>query len=1665
MKKIASSLLPAIFLGLQPAVFAQDIAPDDATTALTLDAGEPIISNDPANNEDVPGDASYTQPEGPYAPEVPDTGGNYEGPVGVTGIFNGNVATGCSYDPLGHSAHRVIDDIVVPGALGKYPLKMTRYYNSRQQYYAWGAIALSPGWAHEYSWLLWSAGHKVVSPHGNIYDDFCGAPVGVSEGWEQRTDAYNGTWRLADGGKLFFVNGTATYIDDPYGVRTTITYSNGQISRVTEEGGRYLSFFYGPAADPDGTVLLTRVEAHGLGNATVTDWVNYSYTLVSAGVQERNKMMLTRVDYPASNPNNLDDNTHAHYEYRTDNVTETPTTHKEYPLLQRCDDVRYNGPMRTIRYEYNNGGPHGAIKNEKYPGALVSAISPETGVGDTFTETRGDGPTRSFTYSHIHHCQGNECGPCDDTGTNGPDKQQMLLNYTDFQGRTTTLGYDSNWYINSVTDANNHTTTYQRGASPPTGIGQITRIMHPGGAHIDYTYYPEPGALGGHYVQTVTDERGNVTAYNRDGNHRVTSIDYKNSQDQVLAHEEFVYNSFGQVTRHKLKNGKYVHYQYDSHGLLLYKWNPTTNATAQSGDPKTTYTYWTSAAWADRVYQMTLPANVSNQVAFERYEYDRNGAGNACAGRGLVTKITHADTKYQSFGYNQFGNKMWEENELRQRTSYTYDNYNRVLTITKPLSGAETFSYLKPGTASPYLHTTNSVYRHTTRAGIVTTNVYDPNWRKTSTTEVPGTLNLTTHFVYDNVGNLTDVTDPRGKITHHGYDNRDRKTSTTEAYTTTLAATTVWHYNAVGSIFQIDRPDGKIETKGYDALNRVIWHTVPRQVVGGGQVNVTTRIFYNPSGTIQKVRDANGRETNFDYDPSDRKITMRYPGGTQSQSWAYDDTGNLESRTTVGGGTEIQRFEYDNRNRKISMRWDNGADSASYGYDDASRLTNANNPNSAVTRVYDAAGRLTQDQQNVTGLGIKTVSYPLYDDDGNVKQLSAAGVYNYTFGYDAAGRFETISTGGSTKFEYDYDAASNETHRYAYFNGNTIDQVYNRDSLNRMASRVLKRNGATIAGTTEAYTYDHMNRLTQVTRGDLADSFSYYWTGELLSAHYNGQTDLPYSEEQDPDLDTTDTLDPNAGYQPPETTEPEPAPPPDDASPPDLTPDTAPSPDSTPSDTPPAEDPAKGQKTLEDYLGDGKLGPDGPEPDVFTARNVTYTLDKAGNRTSVTDNVNGNATYAPNNLNQYTSVDGSPVTNGPEHEIQTYNTVRYYYINDEHLKQVISGAGTYNLYYDALGRCVKRSLTVNNTTTTTYYIYDGEKPILEYRSGDLSHPAKNVYGKGIDEILMRYDPSFNPDVTYYYQQDHEGSVTHLLNTSGNVIESYSYDAFGAPTIYDTSNPPNVRNASLVSNRFMFTGREYANLFGFYEYRARAYHPGLGRFMSEDPKLFDAGDYNLFRYCHNDPIDHTDPMGEIIDTIADVGFIAYDAYKAITDRANRSEHLTALGLDTAAAFIPGLTGAGAVYRGGKAIARTREVARLAEKTAAEKEGGLVIGKLKDLRGAEGWRNGDHTLNLPDRGSPKQNWKQNSSLYRREERTGKPIRDMSTDANGNLRDNTGFLKAERNLSENRGRTFDPNSRSWTKPPDSTAVEERAILQGAKQAGEKVGNAEHSQNPRLP
>jgi RHS repeat-associated protein len=1130
-----------------------------------------------------------------------------------------------------------------------------------------------------------------------------------------------------------------------------------------------------------------------------------------------------------------------------------------------------------------------------------------------------------------------------------PDKgpQQMLLSYSDFQPQqhNTILEYNDDWYITKVTDAKGHWTRYDRGDPPPNGIGEIKKIIHENGSYIEYTYSDH-----GHYITFIRDENTNLTSISRDGSYRITRIDYPSNGNTPLSYEEFLqYNSLGQATVHHMRNGAYERFAYDSRGLLTDKWNPQDHIPLQ-GDPHTHYDYYTAAdgkpGWIDRVKTVTMPANCVLNVASETYEYDKKSDNTPVAGRGLVTKMTHADAKSQTFRYNQWGNKVQECNELTECTTYAYDDYNRVLTATKIMSPLpdETTTYTYTPTngtgTSPYLHTTNNPDTITSPSGIMTSNVYDENFRKTSST-VAG---RTTRYGYDNVGNPTTVTDPLIHTTTTDYDDRNRKSHVWDA----LNHQTTFRYDDASNVRYIDRPDGTTEEKRYDALNRVIRDIMPYKG-GNSAVNLVTIFEYNPSGTIQKVTLSNDNSndpnpnhwTTFDYDASDRRTTLTYQNG-ETQSWAYDDAGNLKGRWTVAGS--IQFFAYDNRNRKYAEEWwdrpsNSWAEWRYFALDDASRLRRVQNGTgdffthtiSDVHRNYDHAGRLTLDQQHITGLDTKNVHY-----EHNVslrgsptRMYVTDASYDYDFRYDDMGRFEQILVHGAANpaFQYYYDDASNETQRRNWITG--IKQFYTPDSLNRIGLVDLQKNSSFAH---EAYLYDSMNRLTSVTREDnKQDQFGYYRDGELNWVLYG------VSPTPTPAGSATPTPPPSGSATP------TPTPGGGTVATPTFAPGGGniypyytvtvaistttsgaqirytldgtnwtviangasvsfnPGPGKTltaigfksgMADSPPHSedyyrDNGNGpgieekEKTVDDLLS----MPDGMNTETLDTANraVTYAYDKAGNRTTVGDTLNGNTSYTPNNINQYiNSIGGYAITNSPEHQIASYRNAIYTYFEDEHLARVASGTSTYDLAYDALGRCVKRTVhTDQEGDVTKYYIYDGERPILEYKStGNLA--AHNLYGKGVDEILKRIDYTFNPVITFYLQQDHEGSVTHVTDADGHVIERYRYDAFGAPTIYPPSPSATPRPASIVSNRFLFTGREYAANFGFYEYRARAYHPGLGRFMSEDPKGVDAGDYNLFRYCHNDPIDFTDPMG--LDGPDDNPAISHGAVAKAIDRA-------------------------------------------------------------------------------------------------------------------------------------------------------------------------------------
>ncbi|MGB9873202.1 MAG: RHS repeat-associated core domain-containing protein, partial [Anaerolineae bacterium] len=61
----------------------------------------------------------------------------------------------------------------------------------------------------------------------------------------------------------------------------------------------------------------------------------------------------------------------------------------------------------------------------------------------------------------------------------------------------------------------------------------------------------------------------------------------------------------------------------------------------------------------------------------------------------------------------------------------------------------------------------------------------------------------------------------------------------------------------------------------------------------------------------------------------------------------------------------------------------------------------------------------------------------------------------------------------------------------------------------------------------------------------------------------------------------------------------------------------------------------------------------------------------------------------------------------------------------------------------------------------------------------------------------------------------------------------------------------------------FTGQRWEPGLGLYDYRARFYHPVLGRFISADPLVPEPGNpqaLNQYAYVTNNPLKHVDPSG-------------------------------------------------------------------------------------------------------------------------------------------------------------------------------------------------------------
>ena len=176
--------------------------------------------------------------------------------------------------------------------------------------------------------------------------------------------------------------------------------------------------------------------------------------------------------------------------------------------------------------------------------------------------------------------------------------------------------------------------------------------------------------------------------------------------------------------------------------------------------------------------------------------------------------------------------------------------------------------------------------------------------------------------------------------------------------------------------------------------------------------------------------------------------------------------------------------------------------------------------------------------------------------------------------------------------------------------------------------------------------------------------------------------------------------------------------------------------------------------------------------------------------------------------------------------------------------------------YDMAGVRSGKTVTTKNKST-------GETTVVEYKyttlSGLLTRMTYGttamdfVYDENNQPLAMKYN-----NTLYYYVLNAQGDVVRIIDGSRNVVASYSYDPWGK-IISSSGTLADI-------NPLRYRGYYYDSETGFYYLQSRYYDPEIGRFINADSYAStDATGLlstNMFAYCENDPVNKSDPTGEV-----------------------------------------------------------------------------------------------------------------------------------------------------------------------------------------------------------
>ena len=244
----------------------------------------------------------------------------------------------------------------------------------------------------------------------------------------------------------------------------------------------------------------------------------------------------------------------------------------------------------------------------------------------------------------------------------------------------------------------------------------------------------------------------------------------------------------------------------------------------------------------------------------------------------------------------------------------------------------------------------------------------------------------------------------------------------------------------------------------------------------------------------------------------------------------------------------------------------------------------------------------------------------------------------------------------------------------------------------------------------------------------------------------------------------------------------------------------------------------------------------------------TYTYDTAGNiQSKKVGSTTTNYTYGNSAWRDLlTAYNGGSITYSGGNPTKYYDGSTFTWTQGRRLATAKVGSTNISYTYDMAG--VRSSKTVGSTK----YDFTTLSGLVTRQTGG-GKTIDFVYDENNQPLAMKYN-----NTLYYYVLNAQGDVVRIVNSSRSVVASYTYDPWGK-IISSSGTLADI-------NPLRYRGYYYDTETGFYYLQSRYYDPEIGRFINADSYAStDATGLlstNMFAYCENDPVNKSDPTGEV-----------------------------------------------------------------------------------------------------------------------------------------------------------------------------------------------------------